>query len=131
MVLKLATLTLLTSASALADGAPPTPFGSTISPADTQTWRCASGRTVVSFVPNTQSIWVFYRSQQHHLSPVSETPLLRYSNVAPGIEHSFGRGLEWATDVHQPGEMKLFFVQVARNGHRELRPLETCRRTQP
>ena len=132
MLLRLTVLLLLTSASAdaLTGGAAKTPFGSGISPADTKTWRCESGRTVVNFVPNTQSVWIFYRGQKYHLSPVSEMPLLHYSNVAPGTEKSFGSGLEWVEDIHKRGKMTLSFVHVAKNGQRELRLLETCRRLQ-
>lgn len=86
MFRKLAALLALTSAFALAGGgASPTPFGSTILPADTKTWRCESGRKVVSFSPNTQSVRIYYRGQQYALGDVPQK-----TNTAGILRYSYG-----------------------------------------
>ncbi|GAA5502312.1 hypothetical protein Dxin01_02056 [Deinococcus xinjiangensis] len=138
MFCKLAALLALTSAFALAGGgASPTPFGSTILPADTKTWRCESGRKVVSFSPNTQSVRLFYRQQGHVLMvlpPTSQEKAVstwRYSEIGLPTDRTYnqprvGEGLEWVINTQKPRNAALFAVQQDKNGKRHLHPLEFC-----
>lgn len=136
MFRKLAALLALTSAFALAGGgASPTPFGSTILPADTKTWRCESGRKVVSFSPNTQSVRIYYRGQQYALGDVPQktntTGILRHSDVGLGTDRLSGVGLEWVEHVKKRNVITLFRVNQQKNGQRYLTLLERCHQVQP
>ncbi len=142
MLPRLTALLLLSFASALADSAPKTPFGSTILPADTRTWRCESGRTVVSFSPNTQSIQFFYQGKVHRLTllPATRTEknvgTLRYAEISLLGDTTFdqprtGRGLEWVTNLQKPRSAGLWQVSQPRNGQRQHRAQEYCWQTQP
>ncbi|GAA5512064.1 hypothetical protein Dcar01_00778 [Deinococcus carri] len=129
-------LAALLTASALAGGGGPhlSPLGVPYS--DTVTLHCRSGRSVLFFAPNTQSVRLMYRGKVSGWMGYLSLPATsgRYSNVGLLGMGEFatprlGAGLEWrdlpptGAALHQ-GE--LYRVTQHPNGQRIYTLLERC-----
>ncbi|MBB5295215.1 hypothetical protein E5F05_12135 [Deinococcus metallilatus] len=127
-------LAALLPASALADGGPRlSPLGVPYS--DTVTLHCQSGRSILFFSPNTQSVRLLYRGKvSGWLGYLSFTSGIRYSNVGlPGMGEfdtpRLGEGLEWrslAKSGFSWSKSELYRVTQHANGQRDLNLLERC-----
>lgn len=129
----------LLSASALAGGGGPrlSPLGAAYS--DPVTLPCRSGRRVLFFSPNAQSVRLLYRGKVSSRSyPVQKDQAhardLRYADVGlPGMgafdTPRLGEGLEWRS-LAQSGpawaKSELYRVVQRADGRRNLTLLERC-----